>query len=74
MKILQLCHKPPLPAKDGGCIAMDNLTQGLLNLGHKVKVLTIFFSSRDFTECCGEREEENAGDTEHAGEYLNFYL
>ena len=47
MKILQLCHKPPLPAKDGGCIAMDNLTQGLLNLGHKVKVLTIYTNKHD---------------------------
>ncbi len=47
MKILQLCHKPPLPAKDGGCIAMDNLTQGLLNLGHKVKVLTIYTHKHD---------------------------
>lgn len=47
MKILQLCHKPPLPAKDGGCIAMDNLTQGLLQLGHKVKVLTIYTYKHD---------------------------
>jgi glycosyltransferase involved in cell wall biosynthesis len=47
MKILQLCHKPPLPAKDGGCIAMDNLTQGLLRLGHKVKVLTIYTHKHD---------------------------
>lgn len=47
MKILQLCHKPPLPAKDGGCIAMDNLTQGLLQLGHKVKVLTIYTHKHD---------------------------
>lgn len=47
MKILQLCHKPPLPAKDGGCIAMNNLTQGLLSLGHKVKVLTIYTHKHD---------------------------
>lgn len=42
MRILQLCHKPPVPAKDGGCIAMNNVTQGLLNAGHEVKLLTIF--------------------------------
>ncbi|PCJ85487.1 MAG: glycosyl transferase family 4 [Flavobacteriales bacterium] len=41
MKILQICHKPPLPAVDGGCIAMNNITQGLLNAGHEVKVLCI---------------------------------
>lgn len=42
MKILQLCHKPPLPAIDGGCIAMNNITQGLLKSGNEVKLLTIF--------------------------------
>ncbi len=41
MKILQLCNKPPLPATDGGCIAMNTLTQGLLEEGHEVKILTI---------------------------------
>ena len=47
MRVLQLCHKPPLPAKDGGCIAMNNLTQGLLDAGHKVKILTIFTHKHD---------------------------
>ncbi|MFN3917880.1 MAG: glycosyltransferase family 4 protein [Flavobacteriales bacterium] len=41
MKILQLCHKPPKPTIDGGCIAMNNITQGLLNAGHNLKILTI---------------------------------
>jgi polysaccharide biosynthesis protein PslH len=48
MKIFQLCLKPPLPAKDGGCIAMNNITQGLLEAGHQVKVLTIFTHKHDF--------------------------
>lgn len=48
MKILQLCLKPPLPAKDGGCIAMNNITQGLLAAGHSVKILTIFTQKHDF--------------------------
>ena len=30
MKILQLCHKPPQPSIDGGCISMNNTTEGLL--------------------------------------------
>ena len=41
MKILQLCHKPPFPPVDGGAIAMNNITQGLINLGHEVKVITV---------------------------------
>ena len=40
MRILQLCHKPPLPAIDGGCMAMDALTQGMLENGAEVKILT----------------------------------
>jgi polysaccharide biosynthesis protein PslH len=47
LKILQLCHKPPLPAKDGGCIAMNNVTQGLLKAGHCVQILTIFTHKHD---------------------------
>ncbi|MBO4232074.1 MAG: glycosyltransferase [Bacteroidales bacterium] len=41
MKILQVCHKPPLPAVDGGCIAINNITRMLLAQGHDVKVLAI---------------------------------
>ena len=26
LRILHICHKPPRPAVDGGCIAMDSLT------------------------------------------------
>ena len=40
MRILQLSHKPPRPALDGGCLAMDAITTGLLNAGARVKVLT----------------------------------
>ena len=36
LRILQICHKPPRPAVDGGCIAMDSLTTGLLAEGHRV--------------------------------------
>lgn len=48
MKVLQLCLKPPLPARDGGCIAMNNITTGLLAEGHSVKILTIFTQKHDF--------------------------
>lgn len=41
MKILQLCHKPPMPAVDGGSIAISNIAQGLLAAGHQVKVLAV---------------------------------
>jgi len=41
MKVLQICHKPPLPPIDGGCIAIHHITQGLLQSGVEVKVLAI---------------------------------
>lgn len=69
MKILQLCHKPPLPAKDGGCIAMDNLTQGLLNLGHKVKVLTIYTHKHDLN--LDELPEEYIQQTDIEGVFVD---
>lgn len=40
MKILQLCLKPPLPAKDGGCIAINNITEGLWANGEEVHILS----------------------------------
>ena len=40
MRILQLCHKPPRPSLDGGCLAMDAMTTGFLENGAEVKVLT----------------------------------
>ncbi len=41
MRILQLCNKPPYPPIDGGSKAMHNLTRGLIDAGHSVKVLCI---------------------------------
>ena len=49
MRILQLCHKPPRPSKDGGCRAMDALTRGLLMSGkHEVKILTVATEKHPF--------------------------
>ena len=41
MRILQICHKPPQPSRDGGCRAMDAMTRGLIADSNTVKVLTI---------------------------------
>jgi glycosyltransferase involved in cell wall biosynthesis len=48
MKILQLCLKPPLPAKDGGCIAMNSVTHGLLHMQHEVHVLSVVTHKHPF--------------------------
>ena len=42
MKILQLCYKPPYPPVDGGTLAMNSITQGLLDAGHEVWVLSVW--------------------------------
>ena len=41
MIVLQLCQRPPFPPIDGGAIGMNNVTQGLLELGHEIKVLSV---------------------------------
>lgn len=41
MRILQLCNKPPLPKIDGGCIAIFNISSGLLNANQELHMLTI---------------------------------
>ena len=41
MKVLQLCNKPPYPPVDGGTLAMNSITQGLLRAGCEVRVLTV---------------------------------
>jgi len=50
MKILQLCLKPPLPSIDGGCLAMDALTQGFLNNDHEVTILSVVTDKHPFKE------------------------
>lgn len=72
MRILQLCLKPPIPAKDGGCIAMNNITQGLLAAGHSVKILTIFTQKHDFIP--EELPQEYLDRTEIEGVYVDTSL
>jgi polysaccharide biosynthesis protein PslH len=48
MKILQICHKPPYPAIDGGCIAINNISRGLLNQKQDLKIITISTSKHPF--------------------------
>lgn len=48
MKVLQICHKPPQPAIDGGCIAINNITKGFIQNGIDVKVITISTNKHPF--------------------------
>ncbi|MDD2412830.1 MAG: glycosyltransferase family 4 protein [Bacteroidales bacterium] len=41
MRILQICNKPPYPPIEGGPIAMNAITQGLIESGHQVQVLAV---------------------------------
>ncbi len=41
MKILQICNKSPYPPKEGGSIAMNSITQGLIKKGHSVKIFAV---------------------------------
>jgi polysaccharide biosynthesis protein PslH len=50
LRILQICNKPPLPPRDGGCLAMLRMTEGLLQLGCTVHVLAIETEKHPFTK------------------------
>ena len=50
MRVLQLCNKPPFPAVDGGCIAIKNISLGLLSADIDLKILTISTSKHPFDE------------------------
>lgn len=41
MKILFLCNKSPYPHREGGPIAMNRMIEGMIALGHQVKVIGI---------------------------------
>ena len=41
MKVLQISNKIPYPEKDGGVIAINAITEGLLNAGCEVKMLAM---------------------------------
>ncbi|HNS16901.1 MAG TPA: glycosyltransferase family 4 protein [Bacteroidales bacterium] len=41
MNILILCNKSPFPPKEGGPIAMNAVIEGLIRMGHRVRVLAV---------------------------------
>ncbi|MCK5846510.1 MAG: glycosyltransferase [Bacteroidales bacterium] len=41
MKILQFCNKPPYPPKDGGAIGMHNVSQGFIDSGYDLHILSV---------------------------------
>ena len=41
MNILMLCNKSPYPPQEGGPMAMNSMVTGLIEAGHKVKVLAV---------------------------------
>lgn len=49
MKILQVCNKPPFPPRDGGSLAMFNLSKALRDLGQTVTVITMFTGKHRLT-------------------------
>ena len=48
MRVLQLCNKPPFPAVDGGCIAIKNISQGLLQAQIDLHVICVSTSKHPF--------------------------
>ncbi len=50
MRILQLCHKPPVPTVDGGCIAINNFSTSIMQLGYELKIVTLSTDKHPFVE------------------------
>lgn len=48
MRILQVCLKPPYPTRDGGCMAIAAITEGLLAEGHDLKVMCMATDKHPF--------------------------
>ncbi len=48
LNVLFICNKSPWPPREGGPIAMNNLIEGVINKGHKVKVLAINTNKYNF--------------------------
>ena len=70
MKILQLCNKPPYPPVDGGTMAMNSVTQGLLQAGCEVKVLTVATDKHPLDD--GAMTEQYRRDTRIEGVYVDL--
>ncbi len=50
IKILQFCYKPPYPVIDGGTIGMHSISEGLVNNGCDLKILTFYSDKHPFTK------------------------
>lgn len=65
MRVLQICLKPPLPSIDGGCLAINALTQGLIDNNVEVKLLTISTAKHPFVAEKLTKEYLNKTQIEH---------
>ncbi|MBN8703154.1 MAG: glycosyltransferase family 4 protein [Bacteroidetes bacterium] len=59
MNILQICYRVPIPAKDGGCIAMNAITESILLQKHTVKVIALNTSKHFIAEADIANEYKN---------------
>ena len=70
MKVLQLCIKPPFPTVDGGTMAMNSITHGLLREGCEVKVLAM--ESDKHPADRAKMGEEYLGQTGFESQYVDL--
>ena len=72
MRVLQLCYKPPYPPVDGGTLAMNSITQGLLSNGHDVKILTVCSDKHPVR--FGELDDEYKSRTDLEAVFINLSI
>ncbi|MGB0166034.1 MAG: glycosyltransferase family 4 protein [Luteibaculum sp.] len=72
MKVLQLTVKPPYPAVDGGCIAIKNFSEMILEGGNSLKILSLATHKHPFQP--DQFPPEFYKKTEIEGIYVNTEL
>lgn len=70
LNILVICNKSPWPPREGGPIAMNNIIEGLIKAGHKVKVVAI--NTNKYSTNVVDIPEEYRRKTEIELEYIDL--
>lgn len=72
MRVLQLCHKPPFPPVDGGCLAMAAVTKGLIEQGADLWIYSISTPKHPFNNSAFPKEIQSKSFSFFIDTNLNF--
>lgn len=73
MRVLQLCHKPPFPPVDGGCVAMAAVTKGLIEQRVDLWTYSIATPKHPFNNSTFPKEIQSKSFSFFINTNLNFF-